>query len=237
MALLLHIDTAGTRALVGFSQNQVVLATKFNEQTNKHAEFVQVAIQELTETLQLTLDEIDAIVVTLGPGSYTGLRVGLASAKGLAFALDKPLIGLSTLELLAKAALHQIKENEKKEQEKQYRIFAMIDARRMEIFGAIYDTQLQPLEEEKSTILDEAYLQQLVQNGPVVCIGSAVTKTKLITSHPNLTFLDIEYNALEMMQLGEIKFANNQFENLAYCTPSYLKEYYTTSPKSNDNQD
>lgn len=120
MNTILHIDTAGPDALIGISQGLQVIASKQNNLSNTHGEFVQAGVEELCKATALQLKDIDAIAVTMGPGSYTGLRVGLASAKGLAFALNKPLIGLSTLSLLAKAAVGHLIEtgntlvNEKK---------------------------------------------------------------------------------------------------------------------------
>ena len=135
MATLLHIDTAGEKAMIAFTQNGAILASKENNLSNTHAAFVQASIKELADTYHINLDALDAIVVTMGPGSYTGLRVGLASAKGLAYALEKPLIGLSTLALLAHAA----KRSPEFSNLKNLQIFTMIDAKRMEVFGAVFN--------------------------------------------------------------------------------------------------
>jgi tRNA threonylcarbamoyladenosine biosynthesis protein TsaB len=156
---ILHIDTSGPDAIIGISQDLEIIASKQNNLSNTHGEFVQAGVEELCKRTGISLKDIDAIGVTMGPGSYTGLRVGLASAKGLAFALNKPLIGLSTLTLLAKAALgHLIERGDALVNEKQFQVFSMIDARRMEIFGAIYNSSLDFLAPEKALILDEALL-------------------------------------------------------------------------------
>jgi tRNA threonylcarbamoyladenosine biosynthesis protein TsaB len=175
---------------------------------------------------------MDAIAVTMGPGSYTGLRVGLASAKGLAFALNKPLIGLSTLSLLAKAAIgHLIETRNDLLDDKQLQVFSMIDARRMEIFGAIYNSSLDYLAPEKAIILDEPLLHSLRTNGPLICIGSGVAKTKILTQHTDFhnklpLFLDCSYSIDNMAALAVDKFKANDFEDLAYSGPAYLKDYY-----------
>jgi tRNA threonylcarbamoyladenosine biosynthesis protein TsaB len=180
----------------------------------------------------MQLKDIDAIAVTMGPGSYTGLRVGLASAKGLAFALNKPLIGLSTLSLLAKAAFgHLTKTGNALVNEKQLQVFSMIDARRMEIFGAIYNSSLDYLAAEKALILDKALLHALLNNGPLICIGSGVAKTKILTQHADFQnnlplFLDCSYSIHEMAALAIVKLKANDFEDLAYSGPAYLKDYY-----------
>jgi len=189
-------------------------------------------VDELFRDSAMQLKDIDAIAVTMGPGSYTGLRVGLASAKGLAFALNKPLIGLSTLTLLAKAAVGHLTATENPlVNEKQLQVFSMIDARRMEIFGAIYNSSLDYLAAEKAMILDEALLLALLSNGPLICIGSGVAKTKILTQHADFQnssplFLDYSYTIHDMAALALIKLKATDFEDLAYSGPAYLKDYY-----------
>ncbi len=232
MNTILHIDTSGPEALIGISQNQQVIAYKQNGISNTHAEFVQAAIEELCNSTNITLNRLDAISVTMGPGSYTGLRVGLASAKGLAFALNKPLIGLSTLSLLANAAIRHLNEKNKGlAMENKLQIFSMIDARRLEVFGAIYNKKLTYLAPEKAFILDEAFLLSILQNGPLLCIGSGVEKTKLLAQHTDfqnkaLFFLDNPYTIHDMTNLALKKMLESDFEELAYSSPAYLKEYY-----------
>lgn len=232
MNTLLHIDTAGPEAIIGISQDLQVIASKQNNLSNTHGEFVQAGVETLCKEAGISLKAMDAIAVTMGPGSYTGLRVGLASAKGLAFALDKPLIGLSTLSLLAKAAVgHLIETRNALLDDKQLQLFSMIDARRMEIFGAIYNSTLDYLAPEKAIILDEPLLLSLLDNGPLVCIGSGVTKTKTLTQYPDFhnklpLFLDASYSIHEMAALALVKLKSNDFEDLAYSGPAYLKDYY-----------
>ena len=232
MNTLLHIDTAGPDALIGISQDLQVIASKQNNLSNTHGEFVQAGVEELCQGAGISLKDIDAIGVTMGPGSYTGLRVGLASAKGLAFALNKPLIGLSTLSLLAKAAIgHLIETRNDLLDDKQLQVFSMIDARRMEIFGAIYNSSLDYLAPVKAIILDEPLLHSLLTNGPLICIGSGVAKTKILTQHTDFhnklpLFLDCSYSIDNMAALAVDKFKANDFEDLAYSGPAYLKDYY-----------
>ena len=232
MNTLLHIDTAGPDALIGISQDLQVIASKQNNLSNTHGEFVQAGVEELCKEVGISLKVMDAIAVTMGPGSYTGLRVGLASAKGLAFALNKPLIGLSTLSLLAKAAIgHLIETRNDLLDDKQLQVFSMIDARRMEIFGAIYNSSLDYLAPEKAIILDEPLLHSLLTNGPLICIGSGVAKTKILTQHTDFhnklpIFLDCSYSIDNMAALAVDKFKANDFEDLAYSGPAYLKDYY-----------
>jgi tRNA threonylcarbamoyladenosine biosynthesis protein TsaB len=229
---LLHIDTAGPEAIIGISQDLQVIASKKNNLSNTHGEFVQAGVEALCKEAGISLKDMDAIAVTMGPGSYTGLRVGLASAKGLAFALDKPLIGLSTLSLLAKAAVgHLIETKNALLDDKQLQVFSMIDARRMEIFGAIYNNTLEYLAPEKALILDEALLRDLLNNGPLICIGSGVAKTRILTEQADFQnnapqFLDCSYSIHDMAALALIKLKATDFEDLAYSGPAYLKDYY-----------
>ncbi len=223
MATLLHIDTAGEKAMVAISQNGVLIAIQENEVFQTHASFLQVAIQTLVAETAIPLNSIDAIAVTMGPGSYTGLRVGLSSAKGIAYALNKPIIGLSTLALLANAASKQAWFIDKKEQ---VQIFAMIDAKRMEVFGAIYDSKLNCQLAEQAIVIDSNYLASLVEKQSTLCIGSAATKAKALLEDRAIVFVEESYNILDNIQLAEAAFTKGQFVDTAYSSPSYLKEFF-----------
>jgi len=219
LATLLYIDTAGPDALVGISKGQEIIAIRENKVSTTHAEFVQVAVKELLISLSMTVSELDAVVVTLGPGSYTGLRVGLASAKGLAYALQKPLIGLSTLQLLAHRALQTLDQDA-------VQIFSMLDAKRMEVFGGVYDTSLNEIQAEQAFEINEDLLKSLLSKGKIVCIGSGITKTKTILEDEKIQFLEEHYSMDDLLALATVKWEAKQFEDLAYVSPSYLKEYY-----------
>ncbi len=209
--------------MVAISQNGVLVAIKENEVFQTHASFLQVAIEALVVQTSISLNSMDAIAVTMGPGSYTGLRVGLSSAKGIAYALNKPIIGLSTLALLANAASKLPWFSEKKEQ---VQIFAMIDAKRMEVFGAIYDSKLNTSLPEQAIEINSSYLSRLIENHPTICIGSAATKAKTLLEDPALYFAEQSYNILDNIQLAEDAFTRAQFEDTAYSSPSYLKEFF-----------
>jgi tRNA threonylcarbamoyladenosine biosynthesis protein TsaB len=223
LATLLHIDTAGEKAMVAISQNGVLLAIQENEAFQTHASFLQVAIEALVAKTALPLNKMDAIAVTMGPGSYTGLRVGLSSAKGIAYALNKPIIGLSTLALLANAASKLPWFTDKKEP---VQIFAMIDAKRMEVFGAIYDSKLNTSLPEQALEINADYLSRLITKHPTICIGSAATKAKALLEDPAIFFAEQSYNILDNIQLAEDAFKRDLFEDTAYSSPSYLKEFF-----------
>ena len=224
----LYIDTAGETATIAISMDQQLYAIEQNLVPNSHASFVQLAIQKVVNELNITMNAIDAVVVTMGPGSYTGLRVGLSSAKGIAYALSKPLIGLSTLELLAgHAASHeQVQKNRDSIQ-----IFSMIDAKRMEVFGAVYKSDKTLLIDSQSIILDENYLIQLLNHGPLLCVGNAATKAKEIVEHPDLYFMESSYGINELIKLAHIKWEVKEFEDIAYSKPAYLKDFYQIPKK------
>ena len=221
MATFLIIDTALEEAIVALGKDGKIIGELTNKEMHSHASFIQVAIDTVLERQQIAIRELDAIVVTLGPGSYTGLRVGLATAKGIAYALQKPLIGLSTLGALAAAAVQLSPTTI----ELSTQIFAMIDARRMEIFGAIYDTSINPKVQEQSMVLDQTKWNSLI-NQPTICIGNGHHKTKDFASTHNMTYLDGSYSSQMLLDLAMEKWTAGQFEELAYVGPNYLKEVY-----------
>jgi tRNA threonylcarbamoyladenosine biosynthesis protein TsaB len=223
---LLHIDTTGETALIGLSIQDQIIVEVSNQASQQHASFVQTSIQSICKEHSFDLNQLDGIVVTLGPGSYTGMRVGLASAKGIAYALDKPLIGLSSLALLAKAANKQIDKTSTS-----YRLFSMIDARRMEIFGSIYDCNEQALTEEQAIVLDTPYLSSLVKKGKIYCVGSGALKVGQILVDEQIQVLNCQYSVVEMLEMALIKWEKQDFEDLAYIGPSYIKEVYTIPSK------
>jgi tRNA threonylcarbamoyladenosine biosynthesis protein TsaB len=226
LATLLIIDTALEEAIVALGKDGKIIGELTNKEAHSHASFIQVAIANVLEGQQMGMTEIDAIVVTLGPGSYTGLRVGLATAKGMAYALDKPLIGLSTLKVLAASAIQL--STTKIDSSKQ--IFSMIDARRMEVFGAIYDTSLSPILPEQSLVLDQTKWNSLISQ-PTICIGNGHLKTKDFTSLHEVTYLDGNYRSQVLLDLAMSKWTERKFEDLAYVGPNYLKEVYILPKK------
>jgi tRNA threonylcarbamoyladenosine biosynthesis protein TsaB len=226
LAKLLIIDTALEAAIVALSEDGKIIAELTNKETHSHASFIQEAIAKLLEGQQMAISELDAIAVTLGPGSYTGLRVGLATAKGIAYTLQKPLIGLSTLNAMAFAAIKLTY----KTIAAPCHIFSMIDARRMEVFGAIYDASCNPVVQEQAMVLDQTSWTNLISQ-PTICIGTGITKTKDFTSAHHVTYLNETYTSQELLELALIKLNSGQFEDLAYVGPNYLKEVYILQNK------
>ena len=226
MANLLIIDTALEEAIIALSKDDKIIAELANKEMHSHASFIQVAIANLLAEQQMAISELDAIAVTLGPGSYTGLRVGLATAKGIAYALEKPLIGLSTLSALATAAI-QLAPNT---MASPFKIFAMIDARRMEVFGAVYDSSCKTILQEQAMVLDQAKWNSLIHQ-PTLCIGNGLAKTKDFTAPHLVIYLEGHYTSQVLLDMALTKLNDAQFEDLAYVGPNYLKEVYILPSK------
>jgi len=216
MALILNIETSTTNCSVALSKDGKTISLK---QTNKasysHAKLLHQHIDEVFKDSNLSRTTIDAVAVSKGPGSYTGLRIGVSTAKGLCYALNKPLIALPTLEVLA----HQVKI-------KEGYIIPMLDARRMEVYASIFDSNYQIIRETQSEILTENAYQKYLAENKVSFIGSGVVKTKTLINHPNAEFiLNKLPSANEMGFLSEKKFKTSNFEDIAYFEPSYLKDF------------
>jgi len=249
--LLLNIDTASEHASVCISDNATVLAIEQNSDQKNHATFIQPAIKKLFSTTNHQLSTIDAVAVTAGPGSYTGLRVGLATAKGLCYALHKPLILINTLEVMAQASIDETVnqsatgnwqltlENQKmatgnKQPATDNILFCpMIDARRMEVFTALYDVYLQPLVQPSAVILYEHTFKEYLDNHQVVFSGSGHIKFKNIVHHPNAIFTDVQHHAGHLALLAVNAFEQKHFADIAYSEPFYLKEFFTVTQTSN----
>lgn len=225
MAILLHIDTATEHASVGISNNGQLLAIANNTIAANHAAFVQPAIKDICQTSGIGLQSIDAIAVSNGPGSYTGLRVGLASAKGLCYALNKPLITLNSLTIMAHAVKLNIQE------EKNALICPLIDARRNDVFTALYTQDLTEVLPPQHLVLNEQSFAQTLATQAIYGIGSGAGKLQQLINHPRFFISPVQWNVRDMIDLAEQAFANQQFADIAYAIPFYLKEVYTTIPK------
>jgi tRNA threonylcarbamoyladenosine biosynthesis protein TsaB len=223
MSLILNIDTASENAHVSLAKDGQILHTLNSKSQKEHASFLQAAIQQLTKTTGVQLKEIDAVAVTSGPGSYTGLRVGFASAKGLCYALKKPLITIGTLEVLTASALqlYMPATNE-------HILFCpMIDARRMEVFTAIYQHDLTMYMQPCAMILDEfSFEKQLFENN-ILFFGSGSEKWSMICNNPNALFKSVSILPESLSKASNKIFSEKKFTNLAYSEPFYLKDFQT----------
>ena len=194
MAYILNIETATTNCSVSLSKEGDILVLKEDNNNNySHAESLHKFIDEALKSAQIDPSQLNAVAVSKGPGSYTGLRIGVSAAKGLCYALNIPLISINTLESLA----YQVKIEEGY-------IVPMLDARRMEVYSAVYDAKHQQLREIEAQILDETSFKDLLEEKPMYFIGNGVEKTKSIVQHPNAHFIE-----------GKLTYAN-QMVRLAY---------------------
>jgi len=222
MSLILTIDTALSEASVALSQDGRCVSVHVSENQFKHAEFVHVAVQELCKQKGIKLQDIDAVAVTAGPGSYTGLRVGMASAKGFAYALSKPLIAINTLEVMACRALQTLSPAHQ-----EIRLFCpMIDARRMEVFTALYDRSLQTVLEPHARILDMGSFREELGREPILFFGNGSDKWKGLQPEGQANFTEIRQLYTALCQLSAQRFQDKNFSHLIHSEPFYVKEFF-----------
>lgn len=230
MPLLLNIDTATEHASVCISNNEHILGLIESTEQKNHASFVQPAIEELLSRQGYTLSQVDAVAATAGPGSYTGLRVGLASAKGICYALQKPLILVNTLEIMAQAVLSYYEKTGEKIPSNAI-LYPMIDARRMEVFTAIYTSSLEQLKEPYALIIDQHSFDEALSEQPIIFSGSGHEKVKSLISHPSAIFCGVQHNASHLAAKAVKAYLSGHFADLAYSEPLYVKEFFNPSSK------
>lgn len=224
MALLLHIDTALEKAFVGLSRNGVLLMELENVVQYDHATFVQPAIRHILDKCSFSMNDIDAVGVTTGPGSYTGLRVGMASAKGICYALNKPLVAVTTLEVMAAAAIEAFPGFDA--------YCPMIDARRNEVYAALYEPSMKVVFAPQAAILSVDFFAQELQHKKILFFGSGASKWKQMEVFSNnASFEKAVYNGKHLVKLLLKSFKNNLFCNLAYTEPLYIKDVHFAGPK------
>lgn len=231
MPILLNIDTATEHASVCLSNGSAILGLIESNDQKNHATFLQPAIKDLMAGSNYSLNDIDAVAVTAGPGSYTGLRVGLASAKGICFAFGKPLIMVDTLEVMAQAILdHLVSANTIPDP--CALLCPMIDARRMEVFTALYSINLQEIEAPHALIIDEQAFSSDKYPTPIIFSGSGHLKLKELVKKPSFSFLNIQHNATQLAARALISYQSGRFANLAYAEPLYVKAFFDTSKQA-----
>ena len=220
---ILNIETATTNCSVSLSKDgETIVLKEDNNKSYSHAERLHIYIESILKEASIGSIDLNAIAVSKGPGSYTGLRIGVSTAKGLCFAMDKPLISIATLEALA----CQVKTNEGI-------IVSMLDARRMEVYSAIFNSNHEQIRNTQAQILDEMAFKEYLEKGLVYFIGNGVEKTKTIIQHPNARFIeDALPSAREMSLLAYNKYKISDTEDVAYFEPYYLKDFVALKPKT-----
>lgn len=216
MAIILNIDTAIETASICVAKDGEQLQFAINSNQKDHAAWLHPAIRQMLADLSLKTTDLDAVAVTIGPGSYTGLRVGLSATKGFCYALNIPLIAVSTLKLLASVAG---KENDL--------VCPVIDARRMEVFMALYTNEMRELMEPCAKIIDNNTFDQWLRDHRITFIGNAVNKLRGAIVHPNAIFKANVATAADMVPLSQQQSDANDFADIAYIEPFYIKEFYS----------
>src|SRR5680860_1247470 len=202
MPTILNLETATTNCSVSVAKDGKLLAIKEHDTPNySHSEQLHIFIQEVLKDAKLELSDVDAIAVSKGPGSYTGLRIGVSAAKGLCFSLDLPLISVATLTSLA----NQV--------ENEGTIIPMMDARRMEVYTAVFDKDKNQIEDTSAKILDAESYKKYLDEQIVYFIGSGVEKFKKICEHPNARYIEDKLpSSAQMVSLATIKHKKSDFE-------------------------
>ncbi len=216
MGLILSIETATTNCSVALAQDGKLKAVKeFAGKNYSHAEKLHPFIKELVESSGYTFTDLEAIAVSKGPGSYTGLRIGVSAAKGLCFALNIPLIAIETLEILALQSTHTT-----------YKfVVPMLDARRMEVYTAVFNDRGEQLLPTEAKILTPSSYATYLEQGQVLFIGNAIQKFREICTHSNAMYQDALPSAKEMIELAEACYQKKETVDVAYFEPYYLKDF------------
>ena len=218
---ILQINTAFTEASVGIGLNGTLIDESINTTQQEHAGFLQPAIQELCQRTGIGLKTLAAVSVMNGPGSYTGLRVGLAAAKGICYALKIPLICINTLDWIAFGNLSDNIDL----------VCPMIDARRMEVFTGLYSREMNRMVEPSALVLDEQSFAAQLAEKQIGFVGNGADKWKEICAHPNAVFPASTHNAIHFATMSLTHYQNKQFSDLVYAEPFYTKEFFNTQKK------
>jgi len=222
LAIILNIETATKNCSVSLAKKGKVIAIKeLNNGNYSHAEVLHPFIVAILKEADLTSKEIDAVAVSKGPGSYTGLRIGVSAAKGLCFAFDKPLISIETLRSLAQAI--SVEEGF---------IVPLLDARRMEVYAAVFDKDIEQVRSTQAEIIDENSFGEYLDTDKVFFLGDGAHKCKQLITHKNAFFIDDKFpSAKEMALLSYQKYKISDLEDVAYFEPFYLKDFVAIPEK------
>lgn len=224
MALILNIDTSTSVCSVALAEDGKVIALKESNEGLNHSILLGTYIDELFKEIQITAHQLDAVAISMGPGSYTGLRIGVSMAKGLCFGAGKPLIAVPTLQALALSVSSRLQEDAW--------YCPMIDARRMEVYTAFFDKQNQTLIDTKAEIIDEHSFAELLEKHKIYFFGNGSDKVKNTLTDINACCIgQVETSAAHMPEISEQRFVKGLFEDVAYFEPFYLKDFIATTPK------
>ena len=222
MTIILNIETATKNCSVSIAKNGLIIAMKeLNNGSYSHAEVLHPFIDSLLKETNIASTNLNAIAVSKGPGSYTGLRIGVSAAKGLCYALQIPLISVDTLGALASSVTIQ-----------KGILVPMLDARRMEVYSAVFNCNNQVIRKIKAEVISKDSFSEYLNNGEVFFLGDGAAKCKEIIKHKNAVFIENKYpSAKEMAQLSYFKYQKNDIEDVAYFEPFYLKDFVVIPEK------
>jgi len=225
--MILQIETATTVCSVALARDGEVVAYKQLNERNVHAEIITLFIEELITTVAIKYSDLDAIAVSCGPGSYTGLRIGVSTAKGLCFALDKPLIAVETLAAMAQGVIDS-------NEHSNMLLCPMIDARRMEVYTAVFDTKGNRIMATSAEIIDENSFAGLLKDHQILFFGDGAEKCRdILGENFNAVFLaGFTNSATHLTRQAFEKFNQKDFEDVAYFEPYYLKDFIAGTKKA-----
>ena len=225
--VFLLIETSTEVCSVALSRGNRLLNQKISREPKAHARVVAPMVQQVLQESGITLDGCSAVVVSEGPGSYTGLRVGVSLAKGLCFGSGLPMISVGSIELLAQLALEKGKEK--------YNYFdfivPMLDARRMEVYCAVYDSEAKLLSEVEAKIIDQKSFSGYLEKGVTLFCGDGAKKVNEVINHPNAIFMELDALASGMIDVALKKYKKGEICDTAYFEPFYLKDFIAGTPK------
>ena len=224
---ILYIETATDVCSVALSKGAEIIGLKEEAGGNNHAKHLLPFVDEVLKQAEASMTDINGVAVSIGPGSYTGLRIGVSTAKGIAYTAGIPVMAISTLESIAQGA----KTLWSGTSTETVQIIPMIDARRMEVFTTRYDFDIRSLEEISSKIVDENTFAELLSKEKVLFCGNGMPKCKeILSAFPNAKFMDAPISAKNMLPAALRKWQTQEFEDVAYFEPFYLKEYVAAKP-------
>ena len=225
--LILLLETATSSCSVALSENGKIIAVREANERNIHASHITLFIEELMINTGKKYSDLTAVAVSKGPGSYTGLRIGVSTAKGLCYALDIPLLGIDTLEAMASGLLSKM------EIQQSDLLIPMIDARRMEVYTGIFQKDLKVIEPVNAKIVDASSFDQFSDRNLILFGDGAGKFMELFSCQNNIRFIDFTNSAEDLNFLAFRKFNDNETENTAYFEPFYLKDFLVTKSAKN----
>jgi len=228
LANILHIETATQTCSAALSAAGELVSFKESHIDKSHASLLTVYIKEMFTETGRSPSDLEAVAVSMGPGSYTGLRIGVSVAKGLAYSLNIPVIGVSTLKAMAYASLQR-----KETDDRPFLLCPMIDARRMEVYLSLFDNKLNTIRDTGAVIIDETSFKKELEKKRIYFFGSGSAKYKDLTDHKNAVFIDdFQNSSKDMILLAYEQFRKKNFVDTAYFEPYYLKDFVATTPKN-----